>query len=67
MYPNLRAEMARKKVTGQELAKRIGITNGTFSQKFNGKFDFTLDEAQKIKKALGTDISIEELFEPDEQ
>ena len=67
MYPNLRAEMARKKITGQELAKKIGVTNGTFSQKFNGKFDFTLEEAQSIKKALGTDMTIEYLFEPDEQ
>lgn len=67
MYPNLRAEMARKKITGTELAKQIGVTNGTFSAKFNGKFDFTLDEAQAIKKVLGTDISIEELFEPDER
>lgn len=66
MYPNLRAEMARKKITGAEIAKQIGITNSTFSQKFNGKFDFSLEEAQRIKKALGTDMSIEDLFEPDE-
>lgn len=66
MFSNLRAEMARKNITGQELAERIGITNGTFSQKFNGKSDFTLKEAKAIKEALGTDLTIEALFEPDE-
>lgn len=63
MYPNLRAEMARKKITSAMLAEQIGITGSTFSLKFNGKFDFTLDEAAEIKRALGTDLTIEELFE----
>ena len=31
MYPNLRAEMARKNFTAEEMAKKIGRTNGTFS------------------------------------
>lgn len=62
MYPNLRAEMARKNITGYELAEKIGITNGTFSTKFNGKSEFTLDEAFKIKGVLETDLTIEVLF-----
>lgn len=62
MYSNLRAEMARKNITGYELAEKIGITNGTFSMKFNGKSDFTLNEAVKIKNALETDLTIEVLF-----
>lgn len=67
MYPNLRAEMARKKMTGAELAKAIGVNTGTFSQKFNGKTDFGLVEARAIKAVLGTDLPIEVLFEPDEE
>lgn len=62
MYSNLRAEMARRNITGQEMAEKIGITNGTFSLKFNGKSEFTLDEALKIKNVLETDLSVEELF-----
>lgn len=62
MYSNLRAEMARKNITGYELAEKIGITNGTFSAKFNGKSEFTLDEAFKIKSILETDLTIEVLF-----
>ena len=66
MFPNLRAEMARHNITGFELAKKLGITNGTFSQKYNGKSEFSLGEAMAIKKALETDLTIETLFEPDE-
>lgn len=66
MFPNLRAEMARRNITGYELADKIGVTNSTFSQKFNGKSLFDLDEAISIKKALGTDMPLEQLFEPDE-
>jgi transcriptional regulator with XRE-family HTH domain len=62
MYPNLRAEMARKNFTAEEMAKKIGRTNGTFSLKFNGKAEFSLAEAFKIKSALETDLSIDELI-----
>lgn len=62
MYPNLRAEMARKNFTAEKMAQIIGRTNGTFSLKYNGKAEFSLDEAFKIKAALETDLTIDELF-----
>lgn len=63
MYPNLRAELARKNMTYQELAKILGIAESTMSLKVNGKYDFTLDECQTIKKAINVDVPLEELFE----
>lgn len=63
MYPNLRAEMARKNITSAELANRLGISTSTMSTKMNGKYPFTLDEAKSIKTALKTELSVEELFE----
>lgn len=63
MYPNLRAELAKRKMTFTHLAGIMGITVGTMSQKNNGKASFTLDEALAIKNALGTDLTIEELFQ----
>lgn len=62
MYPNLRAEMARNRVTMSDLAGVLGITISTMSQKMNGKFDFSLSEALKIKEAIKCEASIEELF-----
>ena len=66
MYPNLRAEMARKNVTLSWLADQIGMNVSTLSEKMNGKAKFTLDEAKKIKKALDVDLSIDELFEKED-
>lgn len=68
MYPNLNAEFARKGLTlekaVEELDKR-GITMSvtTLSQKKNGKYPITLDEAKALKDITGADITLEELFE----
>jgi transcriptional regulator with XRE-family HTH domain len=66
MFRNLKAEMVRSNFTGFELSKELGMTNSTFSQKLNGKFDFSLNEAIRIKKILGTELTIEELFKAEE-
>lgn len=63
MYPNLRAEVARKGLTMKELAKRIGIGESTMNQKLNGKYAFTLDEAVLIRDVLEVDIPLDVLFE----
>ena len=63
MYPNLRAEVARKGMTMKELAKKIGIGESTMMQKLSGKYAFTLDEAFKIREVLEVDLSIDVLFE----
>lgn len=63
MYPNVRAEMARHRITGQMLADHVGITAETMSLKLNGKAKLTLSEAFAIKEALKTDMPMEILFE----
>ena len=62
MYPNLRAEIARRGVTLSQLAEVIGVTLQTMSKKINGGSEFTLNEAYAIKDFLGVDAPIEELF-----
>ena len=47
-FPNLRAEMARKKITVQDIANHLGIHRSTTSMKLSGKYEFTLSEALKI-------------------
>ena len=63
MYPNLNAEIARKNLTNAQLAKVLGLTSSTVSQKRNGLFDFTLKEAKALKHFLKVNIPLEELFE----
>ena len=67
MYLNLRAEMARQKVTLAMLAEVCGVTVSTMSQKNCGKSPFTFDEACAIKKALHTDLPLEVLFAKEEK
>lgn len=68
MYPNLNAEFARKNLTlekiVEELKKRgIRMTIATLSQKKNGKYPITLNEAKALKDITGANIPLEELFE----
>ena len=63
MYPNLRAEMARNKITQGDLSEALGWAPSTASLKVNGKAPITLDEAKVIKAIVKTNLPIEELFE----
>ena len=63
MYSNVKAELARQNMTVVDLSNMTGIRYQTLVDKINGKYKLTLDEAKKIKEALGVDIAIEELFE----
>ena len=63
MYLNVKAELARKSMTVIELSKISGIRYQSLTDKINGKSPLTLDEAKRIKTALGVDMSLEELFE----
>lgn len=65
MYPNVKAEMARRGITLADIAKDPSIdkTVSTMSLKFSGKAPITLTEAMRIKAILGTDLPLETLFE----
>lgn len=68
MFPNLKAEIARKNLTLADVVKELRkrgfrMTVATLSQKLNKKFEFTLKEAKALKEILGVDITLEELFE----
>lgn len=62
MFPNLDAEMARKKITRNALAEGIHKTPTTLSLKLNGKAPISLNECIEIKKAIGSDCTIDYLF-----
>ena len=67
MYPNFNAEYARKDFTLEKLAeemKKRGCkrTVPTLSQKLNGKYPITLDEAKVLRDIVAPNIPIDELF-----
>lgn len=62
MYPNLRAEIARKGMTVSELGQKIGMARTTIYDKYSGRTDFTLAEAVAVRTALNVDIPLDELF-----
>ena len=71
MYPNLRAEMARKGVSVMELCRRTGLTYNQLYPRLSksgherkqGFADMPISWAFRIKKALDLDLTIDYLFE----
>lgn len=49
----IRAEMSRQKISGSEMAAKLGISPGAFSARICGRVQFTLKEAYQIMKILG--------------
>ena len=67
MFPNLDAEMARKKITRTALAERIKKTPTTLCLKLNGKAPLTLAECIEIKNAVNPECTVDYLFETEEK
>lgn len=49
-YNKLKGFMREKEIVYSEMANLIGVTPTTISQKINGQSDFSLSEAELIKK-----------------
>ena len=62
MYPNFNAERARKGITLETIAEKMGKTIGTISLKLSGQSIITVDEAKQLKEIVGTDLPLETLF-----
>lgn len=62
VYPNLDRAIKEKGINKKCLAEMVNIRYQTFIVKCNGKNEFTYDEALRIKNALGTDMTLEQLF-----
>ena len=60
-YPNLLSEIVSKNFTLRSISEKTGISPSTLSVKLH-KGGFTFGEAVKIKRCIGTDILLEDLF-----
>ena len=62
MYPNFEAERARAGLTLEDLTNEIGGTVGSLSNKLRGVYSLSFADAVALKKALKTNVPLEELF-----
>ncbi len=60
MYENLRQLRKQCNISGEEVARILGLTKATYSKKENGLVKFSLEEAKIISTVLNK--SIEEIF-----
>jgi len=61
----LKGEMAKYGLTVADMARVMGLSHTSMSNKLNGKVDFTLTEAKKIVRffnAKGESHTIESIF-----
>jgi hypothetical protein len=63
MFPNLRAEMARKNITSREVSKKLDIGVKSMSNKLIGKTEFKRKEMFTIKHEYFPEMPIDYLFE----
>ncbi|MCV7205271.1 helix-turn-helix transcriptional regulator [Mycolicibacterium peregrinum] len=49
----IRVELARRRLNQQALADSVGIARSTMSRKMLGASEFTVDELDRIARALG--------------
>ncbi|MDC4242398.1 hypothetical protein NE398_19900 [Clostridium tertium] len=62
MYNNLEAEIVRKRINKQDIAKEIGRTYNTLNLKIAGKYHFTYDEALAIQEKFFPEYDLKKLF-----
>lgn len=67
MYRNLEAEMARNGITRKDISSFLNVRYATVVQKLSGKYRFKLDEAFTIKKKFFPELSLEYLFQTDDE
>ena len=61
-YPNLMGEMAKVGINKTQLASMLQKNRGTTSQKLSGKSKLTIDECFLIKRVIGSEMPIDDLF-----
>lgn len=67
MHRILKAELVKHGISIAKLAQMIGISEKSMRNKINGETDFTFPEAQAIRKVLNTDLSLDYLFQTEEE
>lgn len=59
---NLRAEMARKKISIEEMADFLDMHRNSVANKINGSSSFTIEESIKIQEKYFPEMTLKYLF-----
>ena len=62
MYPNLSAELARRRMTLKDLSQKSGIPYQTLYSNINGTNDIKLGYCLKIRDTISSDLTLDYLF-----
>ena len=66
-YLILRGEMAKRKVTIENIATLLGIHRNSVANKLDGKSSFSIEQAVLIQKTYFPDLELKYLFTTEEQ
>ncbi|MBC6678758.1 XRE family transcriptional regulator [Zhenpiania hominis] len=61
-HSTLIGEMAKKKITIEQIAKLLNIHRNSVANKLGGSTAFTIEEAIQIQETFFPDCSLKELF-----
>lgn len=61
-YPNLEAEISKSGIKKHDIARELGLSSKSFSNKITGKTDFWYKEICYIQERIFPHITKEELF-----
>jgi len=59
---NLRGEMARKRISIEDMSAFLGIHRNSVTNKLNGVCAFSIDESMKIQEEFFPDLELKYLF-----
>ena len=62
IFPVIEKQLARMEMSVADLIQETGMSGEMLKRRLEGKKSFTLEEAISIKKALGLDMALEEIF-----
>ena len=62
MFPNLRAEMARKEIKTKHIMELLGVSLRTAENRLNGRVPLNLPEMLKIRDGFFPEMTIDYLF-----
>lgn len=66
-YSNLKAELARRGISMEEVSKVLNIHRNSVANKINGETSFTVEEAFKIQNRYFPKMSMDYLFATEEE